>query len=66
MEWNYKNTIISVESDGKFHFKVNGCLIKEHSLAIAKIRIDELLKDYYTFNKKDIDNLCKKLDKREY
>lgn len=65
MEWNYKNTIISIESDGKFYYSINGNALADQSLKIAKIRIDELLKDYYTFNKKDIDNLCKKLDKRE-
>lgn len=65
MEWNYKNVIITVESDGKFYFSIKE---KEHvanSLELAKSKIDEILKDYYTFSKKDVDNLCKKLDKRE-
>lgn len=65
MEWNYKNVIISIESDGKFYFSVNGKVNVENTLESAKYRIDELLKDYYTFNEKDIDKLCKKLDKRE-
>ena len=65
MEWNYKNVIISIESDGKFYFSVNGKVNIEDTLEEAKRRIDELLKDYYTFNDKDIDKLCRKLDKRE-
>ena len=65
MEWNYKNVIISIESDGKFYFSVNGKVNIETTLEEAKCRIDELLKDYYTFNDKDIDKLCRKLDKRE-
>lgn len=65
MEWNYKNVIISIESDGKFYFSLNGKVNIEDTLETAKGRIDELLKDYYTFNDKDIDKLCRKLDKRE-
>lgn len=65
MEWNYKNVIISIESDGKFYFSVNGEVNIENTLESAKYRIDALLKDFYTFNEKDIDKLCKKLDKRE-
>lgn len=65
MEWNYKNVIISIESDGKFYFSLNGKVNIEDTLEEAKRRIDELLKDYYTFNDKDIDKLCGKLDKRE-
>ena len=65
MEWEYKKIIITVESDGKFYFSLNGKVNIEDTLKAAKRRIDELLKDYYTFNDKDIDKLCKKLDKRE-
>ena len=65
MEWNYKNVIISIESDGKFYFSLNGKVIIEDTLEEAKRRIDELLEDYYNFNDKDIDKLCRKLDKRE-
>lgn len=65
MEWNHKNVIIRIESDGKFYFSVNGEVNIENTLESAKYRIDALLKDYYTFNEKDIDKLCKKLDKRE-
>lgn len=65
MEWNYKNVIISIESEGKFYFSVNREVKIENTLESAKSKIDDLLKDYYTFNKKDIDKLCKKLDKRE-
>lgn len=65
MEWNYKNVIISIESDGKFYFSVNGKVNTEDTLESAKLRIDELLKDYYAFNAKDIDKLCSKLDRRE-
>lgn len=65
MEWNYKNVIITVESDGKFYFSINGEVNIENTLESAKVKIDNLLKDYYTFNDKDIDKLCKKLDKRE-
>ena len=65
MEWNYKKIIITVESDGKFYFSLNGKVTIEDTLEEAKRRIDELLEDYYTFNDKDIDKLCRKLDKRE-
>ncbi len=65
MEWNYKNVIIRVESDGNFYFSINGEVNIENTLKSAKVRIDNVLKDYYTFNDKDIDKLCKKLDKRE-
>ena len=65
MEWNYKKVIISIESDGKFYFSLNGKVNIETTLEEAKRRIDELLEDYYTFNDKDIDKLCRKLDKRE-
>lgn len=65
MEWNYKKVIITVNSDGKFYFSINGNVNVESSLELAKSRIDEILKDYYTFNDKDIKKLCKKLDKRE-
>ena len=65
MEWNYKNTIISVESDGKFYFSINENVHVVNSLELAKSKIDEILKDYYTFNDREIKNLCKKLDKRE-
>lgn len=65
MEWNYKNIIIKIESDGKFYFAINGEVEVADSLEIAKSRIDIKLKEYYTFSEKDIDNLCKKLNKRE-
>lgn len=65
MEWNYKNVIIKVESDGKFYFSIKNRNYVESSLELAKSKIDEILKDQYTFSKKDVDNLCKKLDKRE-
>lgn len=65
MEWNYKKVIIFIESDGKFYFSLNGKVNIETTLEEAKRRIDELLEDYYTFNDKDIDKLCRKLDKRE-
>ena len=65
MEWTYKSVIIRVETDGKFYFSINGEVHIEDSLDFAKHKIDNLLKDYYTFSKKDIDKLCKKLDKRE-
>lgn len=65
MEWNYKKVIISIESDGRFYFSLNGKVNVENTLESAKNTIDELLKKYYTFNEKDIDKLCRKLDKRE-
>lgn len=65
MEWKYKNIIITVESDGKFYFSINGEVNIKNTLESAKFRIDELLEGYYTFNDKDIDKLCRKLDKRE-
>lgn len=65
MEWIYKNVNISIESDGKFYFSINGKVEVSNSLASANRKIDILLKDYYTFNEKDIDKLCRKLDKRE-
>ena len=66
MEWKYKNVTITVtEATGKFKFSVNGVVRLTNSLDSAKDIIDSILKDYYTFNKQDIDNLCKKLNKRE-
>ena len=65
MEWTYKSVIIRVETDGKFYFSLNGKVNIENTLEAAKKMIDELLGDYYTFNDKDIDKLCGKLDKRE-
>lgn len=65
MEWEYKKIIVTVESDGKFYFSLNGKVNIEVTLEEAKRRIDELLEGYYTFNDKDIDKLCRKLDKRE-
>lgn len=65
MNWNYKNVIIEVENDGRFYFSINGKTEKADSLETAKSLINRLLKDYYTFSEKDIDKLCKKLDKRE-
>jgi hypothetical protein len=66
MEWNYKNVVITVDSyDGKFYFSIRNVNYVEKSLEFAKSKIDEILKDYYTFSKKDIDNLCKKLNERE-
>lgn len=65
MGWNYKNVIIRIENDGKFYFSINGNGNVASSFESAKSRIDTILKDYYTFSKKDIDILCKKLDKRE-
>lgn len=65
MEWIHKNVIIRIESDGKFYFSVNGEVNVENTLDSAKDKIDSLFKNYYTFNEKDIDKLCKKLDKRE-
>lgn len=65
MEWNHKNIIIRVESDGKFYFTLNEDIKVCSSLDTAKNIIDEALKEYYNFNKKDISNLCKKLNRRE-
>jgi hypothetical protein len=65
MEWNYKKVIITVNSDGLFYFSINENVNVESSLESAKSKIDGMLKEYYTFSKKDIDKLCKKLDKRE-
>jgi hypothetical protein len=65
MEWNYKKVTIAVDSDGMFNFSINENVYIDSSLESAKSRIDIILKDYYTFSKKDIDILCKKLNKRE-
>ena len=65
MNWNYKNVIIEIGEDGKFYFSINGKTEKADSLEIAKSLIKLSLKEYYTFSKKDIDKLCKKLDNRE-
>ncbi len=65
MEWNYKNVIISIENDGKFYFSVSKKAHTVDTLEAAKHIIDELSESYYTFNDKDIDKLCGKLDKRE-
>ena len=45
MEWNYKNVIIKVESDGKFYFSIKNRNYVESSLELAKSKIDEILKD---------------------
>ena len=66
MEWNYKNIIIKVQSDGCFYFNINNNTYVAFTLSNAKEKIDKTLKDYYTFNKSDLNKLYKKLDKREY
>ena len=65
MEWNYKNVIIRIENDGCFYFSINDNVTVTDTLNAAKKKIDKALKDYYTFNKSDLDKLYKKLDKRE-
>lgn len=65
MEWNYKGKIIKVDEQGLFSYEHDGKRYNNDTLSGAKRRIDELLEDYYTFNDKDIDKLCGKLDKRE-
>lgn len=65
MEWNYKNVIIRIENDGRFYFSINDNVNVTDTLNAAKEKIDKTLKDYYTFNKSDLDKLYKKLDKRE-
>lgn len=65
MEWNYKNVIIRVESDGCFYFSINGNVDVAYTLNSAKEKIDKALKNYYEFNQSDLNRLYKKLDKRE-
>lgn len=65
MEWMYKNIKIVVYSDGSFIFRFNDSEYKYYSLKEAKCEIDSLTADYYTFTQKDMDNLMKKLTKRE-
>lgn len=65
MKWYYKNIEITIQENGKFYFSINNLSEAFDSLDLAKNRIDHLLKNYYTFNKKDIDILCKKLNRRE-
>lgn len=65
MEWNYKNIIIRVESDGCFYFSINGKGDVSYTLNSAKEKIDKALEFYYTFTKSDITKLFKKLDRRE-
>lgn len=65
MEWNYKGVKIKVNSDGKFYFSFAGKFYAENSLGEAKSNIDNLTKDYYTFNEKDYKILLVKLTPRE-
>lgn len=65
MEWEYKNIIITVDNDGFFIFKFNNEIYEKPSLKEAKSNIDSLTNDYYRFTQKDMDNLMKKLSKRE-
>lgn len=65
MEWEHKKIIITIESDGKFHFSINGEVYARNTLEEAKSKINEIFKYYYTFDVRDINKLCEKLDKRE-
>lgn len=65
MEWEYKNIIITVDNDGFFIFKFNNEIYEKPSLKEAKSTIDLLINDYYRFTQKDMNNLMKKLSKRE-
>lgn len=65
MEWEYKNIKIYVESDGYFHWEINGNKCKASRLNDAKSEIDEQTKNYYRFTSADLDKLLSKLDDRE-
>ena len=65
MEWEYKKIKIHVESDGYFHWEINGNKCKASSLNDAKEEIDEQTRDYYRFSSADLDKLLSKLNVRE-
>ena len=65
MEWEYKKIKIYVESDGYFHWEINGNKCKASRLNDAKDEIDEQTKDYYRFTSADLDKLLSKLNVRE-
>lgn len=65
MEWEYKKIKIHVESDGYFHWEINGNKCKASRLNDAKEEIDEQTRDYYRFTSADLDKLLSKLNARE-
>lgn len=66
MEWEYKNTIIKIEGDGKFRFNLRSRNYTFDTLQKAKSCIDELLKEYYTFTKKDYYELIDSVPNKKY
>lgn len=65
MEWIYKKIKIYVDTDGYFHWEINGNKYKASRLNDAKEEIDEQTKDYYRFSSADLDKLLSKLNVRE-
>lgn len=66
MEWNYKNIIIHIGTDGKFYFTNPNKNIEYYSsLEEAEHRIDYITKEYFYFTKDDFRLLYKKINPRE-
>ena len=54
-----------MESDGYFHWEINGNKYKASRLNDAKEEIDEQTRDYYRFSSADWGKLLSKLNDRE-
>ncbi len=65
MEWTYKNIKIWVDTSGLFCYEVEDKFYQSNTLFGAKTDIEKKTASYYNFTHKDINNLLKKLDKRE-
>lgn len=65
MEWIYKKIKITIETDGKFHFRIKNSDYKRKSLEDAKSCIDDELSEYYTVDSRFLSVLLGKLNSRE-
>ena len=65
MEWKYKETTISVNSNGIFTFRIKGDEYRRTTLAAAKNEIDRLTREYYTITDEDIDSILNSLNPRQ-
>lgn len=65
MEWIYKKIKITIETDGKFHFRIKNSDYKRKSLEDAKSCIDNELSEYYTVDSRFLSVLLGKLNSRE-
>lgn len=65
MNWEYKNIEININEQGIFYFTINNKRYEENSLDKSKKIIDNILNEFYTFTKKDLDRLYNKLTSKE-